>query len=115
MLSAGFAVSFGVCPAARVTAIVSPTALEMERITAAMIPDRAAGVTILLVTSNLVDPIAYAPSLSDRGTAVSASSHRLETSGRIMIPTTIAPEAALKTSTLGKTLRRRGVTWKRAK
>ena len=45
------AISFGVAPAAIVTAIVSPTALDSARTNEAITPDRAAGTTTLVDTS----------------------------------------------------------------
>ena len=45
--SSGLKVKFGVEPAATVTIIVSPIALDMPNITDADIPDRAAGTTTL--------------------------------------------------------------------
>jgi hypothetical protein len=57
-LSVGSAVSFGCVPPARTTAIVSPTARLMARMTDAITPEIAAGKTTLRVTSKRVAPIA---------------------------------------------------------
>ena len=62
MLSRGLSVSFGVAPAASVTAIVSPMAREMARMNEAMTPDSAAGSTTRVETSSLVAPSPYAAS-----------------------------------------------------
>ena len=48
--------------AATATIMVSPTAREMPMMTAAPIPDKAAGNTTCKLVSNLVAPMAYAPS-----------------------------------------------------
>src|SRR5688572_6244265 len=86
MLLSGFAVSWGVDPAAMATIIVSPIAREMPRIVAAATPDNAAGRTIRTLTVSLDDPSAYAPSRRDRGTADMASSATEAMIGTIMIP-----------------------------
>src|SRR3972149_12259129 len=109
MLSKKFKVIFGVAPAARVTAIVSPTALDMARMKEARMPESAAGTTIFVDTSNFVEPRAYAPSLRARGTERMASSLKLETIGRIMMPTTMDAEAALNMFAAGTISRSRGV------
>lgn len=92
----GFKVTWGVAPAAMVTAMVSPTAREMARINAAMIPLNAAGVTTLVITSNFVAPKEYAASRNDLGTARMASSLMDATVGMIIIPKTIEALNALK-------------------
>ena len=55
-LSNGFKVILGVAPAAIVTSIVSPIALDNAMMKEAIIPDRAAGTTTLRLTSYLVAP-----------------------------------------------------------
>ena len=101
---------FGVPPAAMVTAMVSPIALEMARMKEAMMPDSAAGTTVRVAVSILVAPSAYAPARSERGTALMASSDSDDTMGTIMMPTTMLALSALKTSVCGHTLRIAGVT-----
>src|SRR5579862_7034840 len=95
-LCRGSRVRFGVAPAASVTAIVSPIARDTASTSAAAMPDAAAGATILSVTSALVIPRAYAPSRRLDGTADRASSTSEATIGTIMIPTTMAADAALE-------------------
>ena len=56
MLSKGFRVILGVAPAAMVTSIVSPIALEKDKRHEATIPEVAAGTTTLVATSLLVAP-----------------------------------------------------------
>ena len=56
MLSRGLPPKFGWEPIAMVTIIVSPMARETPRITAAAIPERAAGTTIFVAISRLVAP-----------------------------------------------------------
>src|SRR5680860_1429073 len=105
MLVNGFSVSLGVAPAAMVTAMVSPMARESARMNDAITPDSAAGTTVRVETSYFVAPRAYAPCRMELGTADSASSDSDETSGMIMIPTTMLALAALKMSVPGTTIR----------
>ena len=56
--SMGLKVRFGFVPAARTTAIVSPTARLMARITAAAMPEIAAGSRTFRTVSQRVAPIA---------------------------------------------------------
>lgn len=100
---------FGVAPAAIATAIVSPIARDSASRNEAMIPDSAAGTMVRVATSNFVAPRAYAASRSDRGTALIASSESDETSGMIMIPTTMLALAALKMFVCGQISRSSGV------
>ena len=74
-------------PAAIATTIVSPIAREIPRITAAAIPDAAAGNTTLVVTLRRRAPIPYAASRSAPGTAYIASSATDATSGTVRMPT----------------------------
>ena len=67
--SKGLNVSFGTCPAATATIIVSPTALEIAKITDTIIPDDAAGIITRKAVCNLVAPMPYEASRSDFGTA----------------------------------------------
>ena len=94
-------VRLGVAPAAIVTNMVSPIARDMARMNDATMPDRAAGTTTLSDTSNRVAPSAYAPFLSDRGTATMASSLSDDTMGMIIIPMTRPALSALNTSKSG--------------
>jgi len=55
-LSNGLKVTRGVAPAAIVTAIVSPTALEIAKMNAANIPLKAAGRITFVITSKRVAP-----------------------------------------------------------
>ena len=57
--------NLGVAPAAIVTIIVSPIALDKPKIIEAVIPDRAAGNTTLKETSYFLAPKAYAASFND--------------------------------------------------
>ena len=95
MLSIGLKVNLGVAPAAIVTNIVSPIALEIARMKAAIIPDNAAGTTIFRLTSYLFAPNAYAPSLKLLGTDIIASSLNDETIGIIITPITNPALSAL--------------------
>ena len=70
----------------------------------------AAAGTDAAASANLPTYSIFAPSRNDFGTAEMASSHKDETKGSTMIPTTMAPEAALKTWTLGNMFLRNGVT-----
>src|SRR5690625_2742000 len=81
-------VKFLELPLAIVTIIVSPIAREIAKTMAAIIPDRAAGITAFKVTSNLEAPRPRAPSLILCGTAFMASSDKEATMGIIMIPMT---------------------------
>ena len=100
----------GVAPAASVTTIVSAMAREIARTKLAAMPGRPAGTTIRVTTSYGVAPTPYAASRRASGTALSASSERDDTIGRIMMPTTMAALAALKTPADGKNDLRIGVT-----
>ena len=62
-------------------------------------PERAAGSTTRVETSNLVAPSPKAASRSPRGTAESMSSESDETSGMIITPTTMQADSALNVST----------------
>ena len=62
-------------------------------------PERPAGRTIRVDTSNLVAPSPYAASLSPRGTDESTSSLSDDTRGMIITPTTMQAESALNVST----------------
>ena len=115
MLSIGLRVILGVAPAAIVTSMVSPIALDIAIMKAAIIPDSAAGTTILRLTSNLVAPRAYAPSLSVRGTEIIASSLKEETMGMIITPMTRPALRALKIKRSSKITWRLGVTKVKAK
>ena len=55
--SKGLNVNPGICPAATVTIIVSPMALDMAKITEDTIPDEAAGIVTLKTVCNRVEPI----------------------------------------------------------
>ena len=92
------------------TIIVSPTALEIARMKEATIPERAAGTTTFVATSNLVEPRAYAALRKDRGTETMASSLSVETIGMIINPITSPALKALKMIRSGKILCRIGVT-----
>ena len=114
--SSGSTVSCGLNAIASTTAIVSPTARDMARMIEAMIPDSAAGKTTRRTTSNLVAPIANAPSRSPRGTARSASSDSDAISGVISSPTTSPADSMLNVPIDGKSgLRSSGVMKFRAK
>ena len=95
-LCSGLNVIRGVAPAAIVTAIVSPTALEIARMNAAIIPLKAAGRTTFITTSNFVAPKENAPALNDRGTDLIASSLMDATVGIIIMANTIDALSALK-------------------
>src|SRR5699024_10430028 len=82
-------VKFFELPLAIVTIIVSPMALEIPKTKDATIPEKAAGITTRLVTSNFVEPSAKAPSLRALGTELIASSESEAIMGMIMIPITI--------------------------
>ena len=102
MLSRGSSVRRGVAPAAIVTSIVSPIARDSPSISAATMPESAAGVTTRVATSNFVAPSAYAASRSERGTASIASSVNEETIGMIITPITSPALSALKMIMSGK-------------
>jgi hypothetical protein len=65
------------------------------------IPDRAAGVTIPVETSNFVAPNPYPACRSESGTALIASSLIEETIGIVRIPTMSDAESALNVLILG--------------
>ena len=71
---------------------------DIARTKEAIIPENADGTRIPLITSKDVVPRANPPSFKLLGTDLSASSHRDATIGKIIIPTTIAPLAALNIS-----------------
>src|SRR3954451_6775826 len=75
----------GAPPITWVTAIASPTARPRPSMTAAMIPGREYGRTVVLIISQRVPPRARAPSLAAGGTVVNTSRVRLETIGTVMI------------------------------
>src|SRR5690625_5030606 len=102
-------------PLAIVTIIVSPIAREIPRTKEAIIPDKAAGITTRKVVSNLVAPIASAPSRMEFGTDTMASSDNEAIIGIIMMPITIPGLRMFVTSTAGKILRMIGVTNVKAK
>ena len=115
MGTSGFMVNLGCWPAAMATIMVSPIARETARMTAAVIPERAAGKTILKATWILREPRAYAPSRQPIGTACIASSLNEDTSGMIMIPITSPAESALKPDNPGINCFNKGVTNNNAK
>ena len=92
----GFKCNEATEPAAKVTAIVSPTALANANKTEATIPDLAEGRITLEAVSHLVAPRAKLASLISLGTARIASSEMLTIIGRIIAATTIIALAALK-------------------
>ena len=63
------------------------------------IPGRAAGIITFFIASERVDPTASAPSLSEVGTAVMASSEIEETKGIVIIPITSPAARALSEET----------------
>ncbi len=73
------------------TAMVSPIALPIPRMIAAVIPERAAGMITLLIVCQPVAPIASEPSLNSRGTELIASSETLTIVGSAIIPRRIDP------------------------
>ena len=75
-----------------------------------IIPEMEAGITILRATSNFLAPRAYAPSLSNLGTDIIASSLREEIIGIIINPITNPALNALKIIRSGKTIFNFGVT-----
>ena len=79
--SKGFKVSFAVRPAAITTIIVSPITRDVANNKPPAIPGRAAGIITFFIASERVHPTASAPSLSEVGTAVMASSEIEETKG----------------------------------
>ena len=97
-------------PPANDTIIVSPIARDNASTTDATIPDNAAGRTTFKATSNLVEPIARAPSLIELGTEDIASSDKDAIIGKIIIPTTIPGLSALNILRSGMICCKRGVT-----
>src|SRR6476619_5709549 len=93
--SSGFVTIVGLDPAASATIMVSPTAREAARMNDATMPERAAGTMILVDTSRLVAPSAYAPSRIERGTERIESSDSEAIRGMIMMPTAIEAASTL--------------------
>ena len=89
-------------PATMATTIVSPIAREIPRITAAAIPDEAAGNTTEVVTLRRRAPIPYAASRKASGTANIASSATDATSGTVRIPTPMPAASRLNVVALEK-------------
>ena len=87
-LSKGLKVRFAAKPAAITTIIVSPIAREKANKKLPTMPWNEAGIITCFVVSDSVAPIASEPSLSERGTAVNASSVNDATKGIIIIPRT---------------------------
>ena len=81
------------------TAMVSPTALPIPRMMAAVIPDRAAGVTTLLMVCQCVAPRANDASRYSRGAEEIASSETLMIVGSAITPRRMDP--ASQVSPLG--------------
>ncbi len=90
--------------------MVSPTAREIPSTNEATMPDSAAGTTTRVETWSFEAPSPYAPSRSDIGTAIIASSDRDATVGRIMMPITRPAARTLNTWTSMPMSWRNGVT-----
>jgi len=90
-------------PAAMATTIVSPMAREMPMMSAATIPDTAAGTTTLRLVVTLRAPRPYDASRRLRGTARSASSEIEAMSGMIRMPTPRPAASMLNTVACGQT------------
>ena len=78
-------------PVTIITAMVSPIALPIPRIMAAVIPDRAEGTITLLIVCHLVAPIDREASRYSMGTELIASSDTLIIVGNAIIPRRIEP------------------------
>jgi hypothetical protein len=78
-----------------ITAIVSPTARPIPRITAATMPDFAAGSCTCIIVCQCVMPRAKAPSLYWRGKSISDTSDMLIIVGSIIIANIIEPAMIL--------------------
>ncbi len=98
-----------------VTIIVSPTARERPRITAAPMPEKAVGTTTRKTVARRLAPSASEASRRLRGTAWSASSLSEATIGRIITPITSPGLRALKPASPGTTRWSTGVTSSSAK
>ena len=93
--SSGFRVNFATNPAAITTIIVSPIARDTAKITAPTIEGVAEGKTTFFIISDLVLPMAKAPSFKACGTAFKASSVNDKTKGIIITPITKPAAKAL--------------------
>jgi hypothetical protein len=78
------------------TTIVSPTAREKPRSSAATTPEMAAGITTRRLVVRFRAPRPYAASRSERGTACIASSETDAIRGVIRMPTAIPAAAMVK-------------------
>ena len=83
-------------PATIATTIVSPMARDKPTISAATIPETAAGTTIRMLVVLRRAPSPYDASRNAPGTACNASSEIVATSGIVKIPTPIPAAARLK-------------------
>ncbi len=78
-------------PVTMITAIVSPTALPIPRMIAAVIPGSAAGSRTRAIVCQWVAPSAREPSFRNLGMELNASSETLMIVGRAMMPRRIDP------------------------
>src|SRR5699024_6572575 len=108
-------VKFLELPLAIVTIIVSHIARDNAKTMEAIIPDKAAGITILQVTSIFNDQSPNAPSRKLCGTAFIASSDKKVTIRMIMIPITNPGLKIFVACKLGKMYCNNGVTKVNAK
>ena len=85
-------------PITMATAMVSPRARPIARVTAASMPERAPGITARFVTCQRVAPSARAASRSDTATPESAVRDRATTVGRIITASTTLASSRLEPS-----------------
>src|SRR5699024_2585739 len=108
-------VKFLELPLAMVTIIVSPIARDIPKTKEAIMPDKAAGITTRVVTSNFVAPNPNAPSRMELGTEDIASSDMEAIIGIIIIPMTIPGLRIFVGSSPGMISLKMGVTNVKAK
>jgi hypothetical protein len=107
-LSRGLIVSCGELPATRITAIVSPTAREIPRITPAITPELACGSTTFQAVCILLAPSERLASLTDIGTARRDVSAIVITVGRIISARTIMADNSVFPEGISKVVRTNG-------
>ncbi len=83
-------------PVTMSTAMVSPRALPVPRMMAAVIPEKAEGITTRLMVCHRVAPMARLPSRNSCGTALMASSETEVMVGRAMIARRMEPASQVR-------------------
>ena len=96
-------------PVTMSTAMVSPRALPVPRMMAAVIPEKAEGITTRLMVCHRVAPMARLPSRNSRGTALMASSETEVMVGRAMTARRMDPASQVRPDARSKVTRRTSV------